>query len=67
MRLAVDGTLYMCLGQEHRFELRPLLRAGASDADLETAILQAIDLKPARHEFTDKPEQVVRFMSMTGG
>lgn len=67
VRLAVDGTLYMCLGQEHRFELRPLLRAGASDADLETAILQAIDLKPARHEFTDKPEQVVRFMSMTGG
>lgn len=67
VRLAVDGTLYMCLGQEHRFELRPLLRAGASDAELEVAILAAIDLKPERHEFKDKPEQVLRFMSMTGG
>ena len=28
VRLAVDGTLYLCLGQEHRFEFRPLLRAG---------------------------------------
>ena len=67
VRLSVDGTLYMCLGQEHRFELRPLLRAGASDAELEAAILHAIDLKPERHEFTEKPEQVLRFMSMTGG
>jgi cyclic pyranopterin phosphate synthase len=67
VRLAVDGTLYMCLGQEHRFELRPLLRAGASDAELEAAILTAIDLKPERHEFKEKPEQVLRFMSMTGG
>lgn len=67
VRLAVDGTLYLCLGQEHRFELRPLLRAGASDAELESAILHAIDLKPERHEFREKPEQVLRFMSMTGG
>lgn len=67
VRLSVDGTLYMCLGQEHRMELRPLLRAGCSDGELEAAILQAIDLKPERHEFTEKPEQVLRFMSMTGG
>lgn len=67
VRLSVDGTLYMCLGQEHRFELRPLLRAGIDDTELGAAILQAIDLKPERHEFTDKPEQVLRFMSMTGG
>jgi GTP 3',8-cyclase len=67
VRLAVDGTLYMCLGQEHRVELRPLLRAGVSDAELEAAILTAIDLKPERHEFKEKPAQVLRFMSMTGG
>lgn len=67
VRLSVDGTLYMCLGQEHRFELRPLLRAGASDAELEAAILHAIELKPERHAFREKPEQVLRFMSMTGG
>jgi len=67
VRLSVDGTLYMCLGQEHNFELRPLLRSGISDAELEAAIIEAIALKPERHEFSDKPEQVVRFMSMTGG
>jgi len=67
VRLSVDGTLYLCLGQDNKFELRPLLRAGISDDALQTAIRHAITLKPERHEFNEKPEQVVRFMSMTGG
>jgi cyclic pyranopterin phosphate synthase len=67
VRLSVDGTLYMCLGQEERFALRPLLRAGCSDAELEAAIRAAIELKPEKHEFTEQPQRVVRFMSMTGG
>ena len=67
VRLSVDGTVYMCLGQDHKFELRPLLRAGISDADLRQALYQAIALKPERHEFREKPAQVIRFMSMTGG
>ena len=67
VRLSVDGTLYLCLGQDNKFELRPLLRAGISDDDLQDAIRHAITLKPERHEFSEKPSQVVRFMSMTGG
>jgi cyclic pyranopterin phosphate synthase len=67
VRLSVDGTLYLCLGDEHKFELRPLLRAGISDSELEAVILNAIDLKPEKHEFNSKPENVIRFMSMTGG
>ena len=67
VRLAVDGTLYLCLGQEHKFEFRPLLRAGISDAGLQAAVREAISLKPERHEFSEKPRQVVRLMSMTGG
>ncbi len=67
VRLSVDGTLYLCLGQDHKFELRPLLRSGITDTALDEAIRQAIALKPERHEFNDKPGQVVRFMSMTGG
>ena len=67
VRLAADGTLYLCLGQEHKFEFRPLLRAGISDAELLDAVQHAITLKPERHEFKDKPQQVVRFMSQTGG
>ena len=67
VRLSVDGTLYPCLGQEHRYPLRPLLRSGCTDAELEAAIREAVARKPERHEFRDKPEQIVRFMSMTGG
>ncbi|QEL56233.1 GTP 3',8-cyclase MoaA [Chromobacterium paludis] len=67
VRLSVDGTLYMCLGQEEKMELRPLLRAGIDDAGLEAAIREAIELKPERHEFREQPQKLVRFMSMTGG
>ena len=67
VRLAVDGTLYLCLGQEQKFEFRPLLRGGASDAELEAAIRAAIELKPQKHEFTERPEKIIRFMAQTGG
>ncbi len=67
VRLSVDGTIYTCLGNEHKLELRPRLRAGCSESDLEAAILEAIALKPERHEFRERPEKGVRFMSMTGG
>jgi len=67
VRLSVDGTLYLCLGQDDKVELRPLLREGISDAELKSVLVNAIGLKPEKHEFKDKPEQVVRLMSMTGG
>jgi cyclic pyranopterin phosphate synthase len=67
VRLTVDGTLYLCLGQEDKLELGPILRAGASDAEIEQAILSAIARKPERHEFREAPAKLVRFMSMTGG
>jgi GTP 3',8-cyclase len=67
IRLAVDGTLYMCLGQEEKFSFRPLLRGGASDTEILAAIAEAIELKPEKHEFRESPLQIVRFMSQTGG
>lgn len=67
VRLSVDGTLYLCLGQDDKLELRPLLRQGISDDELKQALIDAIKLKPEKHEFNDKPNQVVRLMSMTGG
>lgn len=67
VRLSTDGTLYLCLGQDDKLELRPLLRAGISDDELKNVLIQAIALKPEKHEFKEKPEQVVRLMSMTGG
>jgi cyclic pyranopterin phosphate synthase len=67
VRLSVDGTLHLCLGQEHAVPLRPLLRSGITDEALRQAIVAALALKPARHEFNEKPEQVIRFMSSTCG
>jgi cyclic pyranopterin phosphate synthase len=67
VRLAVDGTLYLCLGQNHSVALRPLLRDGIDDDALKAALVEALRLKPERHEFNERPAQVVRFMNMTGG
>ncbi|MFZ5467345.1 MAG: GTP 3',8-cyclase MoaA [Pseudomonadota bacterium] len=67
VRLSVDGTLYMCLGQEHNYPLRDLLRRGIPDDELKEALIAAIGLKPERHEFREEPTKIVRFMSMTGG
>ncbi|MDC8757028.1 GTP 3',8-cyclase MoaA [Janthinobacterium fluminis] len=67
VRLAVDGTLYLCLGQEEKYEFRPLLRGGASDAELEAAIRAAIELKPQQHDFREQPGKIIRFMAQTGG
>lgn len=67
VRLTVDGQLHLCLGQDDRVDLRALIRAGASDAELATVLHQAVLRKPERHEFRERPEKLVRFMNMTGG
>ena len=67
VRLGVDGTLFLCLGQDHSLALRPHLRQGISDDGLRNLVVEAIARKPLRHEFNEKPGQVMRFMSMTGG
>ncbi len=67
VRLSVDGTLYLCLGQEDSVALRPHLRRGISNEGLEEIIVQAIAQKPERHEFREHPEKIIRFMSTTGG
>jgi len=67
VRLAVDGTMYLCLGNEHRYAFRDLLRAGASRGQLVEAVHEALAQKPERHEFREAPQKIVRFMSRTGG
>ncbi len=67
VRLAVDGTLYLCLGQDESVNFRSLLRMNCTDAALEQALLAGLRNKPARHEFRERPYQVIRAMSMTGG
>lgn len=67
VRLSVEGDLFACLGDEHRYPLRDFLRAGCSDNELSIHLRSAIALKPERHEFNDQKTRIVRFMSMTGG
>ena len=67
VRLSADGTLYLCLGQDHSYPLREHLRSGISDDELKQHILQAIEIKPEKHEFVQQPDKVIRFMSQTGG
>jgi cyclic pyranopterin phosphate synthase len=67
VRMSADGTLYLCLGQEDNVALAPLLRDGISDAALKQVIIDAVNRKPERHEFNEKPQQLVRFMALTGG
>ena len=67
VRLGVDGTLYLCLGQNDQVPLGRMMREGASDAELVAAIHGGILVKPERHEFNERPQQIVRFMSQTGG
>jgi cyclic pyranopterin phosphate synthase len=71
VRLTCTGTLYMCLGQNDAADFRPLLRDGASDAELEVAIRAAITRKPKGHDFiidrTERQPAVARHMSVTGG
>ncbi len=71
VRLTCTGVLYMCLGQDDSADFRPLLRAGASDDELDAAIIAAIARKPKGHDFIIDREHtrpaVARHMSVTGG
>src|SRR6185369_4953517 len=67
VRLTVDGTLHLCLGQDDNLDLRSLLRGGAADVDIDAAIHATLLRKPARHEFKESPMKLMRPMSKTGG
>jgi cyclic pyranopterin phosphate synthase len=67
VRLAADGTMYLCLGQREQLAFGPLLRRSASDEEIVEALRSAMNLKPERHEFNEKPEKISRHMAVTGG
>jgi len=70
VRITCKGELYLCLGQEDKIELMPLLREFPDDdAPIITAILNSMRIKPKGHDFDLRRAQpaVIRFMSHTGG
>jgi len=69
VRVTAEGKLVLCLGHEGALDLKTLMRRYPGDSErLRQAVVDALQLKPEKHEFrTDEQVQVVRFMSMTGG
>jgi cyclic pyranopterin phosphate synthase len=71
VRLTCTGRLYMCLGQNDAADFRELLRSGASPAEIDAALDEAMARKPKGHDFKIEREcaapAIDRRMSVTGG
>lgn len=68
VRLTASGRLLLCLGNEHSKDLLAELRSGCSDEEIRQSLIDALRLKPERHDFDLGEEvQILRFMSHTGG
>ena len=69
VRLTVEGRLLLCLGNEHSVDLKAVLRTHPGDmAILKQVIIDALLIKPEKHEFNIHEQPVIlRYMSMTGG
>ena len=70
VRITCKGELYLCLGQEDKVDLMPLLRENPNDdTPLIAAIISSMNIKPKGHDFDLRRTQpaIVRFMSHTGG
>ncbi|WP_340123060.1 GTP 3',8-cyclase MoaA [Methylobacter svalbardensis] len=69
VRLTVEGRLLLCLGNEHSVDLKQVIRTHPGDmAALKQAIVDAMLIKPEKHEFNINEQPVIlRYMSMTGG
>ncbi|WP_027159302.1 GTP 3',8-cyclase MoaA [Methylobacter luteus] len=69
VRLTVEGRLLLCLGNEHSVDLKKVLRAHPGDSKvLKQAIIDAMSIKPEKHEFNIHEQPIIlRHMSVTGG
>jgi cyclic pyranopterin phosphate synthase len=69
VRLTVEGRLLLCLGNEHSVDLKAVLREQpGNEAALKQAIVDAMRIKPEKHEFNIHEQPVIlRYMNMTGG
>lgn len=70
VRITCKGELYLCLGQDDKVDLMPLLRRyQEDDQPIIDAILASMAIKPKGHDFDLRrtAPAVIRFMSHTGG
>jgi len=70
VRISCKGELFLCLGQEEKIELMPIIREFPHDDNpIKEAIINSMKIKPKSHDFdlSNKKPAVIRFMSHTGG
>jgi cyclic pyranopterin phosphate synthase len=69
VRLTAEGRLLLCLGNEHSVDLKRIVRRYPGDMKrLQQEIIDAMQIKPEKHEFDLREQPVVlRHMNSTGG
>jgi GTP 3',8-cyclase len=71
LRVTATGQLYPCLGGGERVDLRAALRSDNPQANLATALNEALRIKPEKHHFRmdarGAAPALPRHMSTTGG
>jgi len=69
VRLTAEGRLLLCLGNEHSIDLKAIMRQYPQDeARIKQAIIDAMQIKPEKHEFNLKEQPIImRHMNTTGG
>lgn len=68
LRLTADGKIRPCLLSDTEIDIRPALRSGGDDRELERLVRLALEVKPERHSVAEGgPECWQRTMSRIGG
>ncbi len=68
LRLTSTGKLKPCLFSETEIDLKPALRGGAPDDEIERLLRLAIEIKPERHNISDRSDlNIFQVMSQIGG
>ena len=66
LRLTCDGKLRPCLGSYLEFDIMKVMRAGATDEELQRFFLDVVERKPQQHDFREN-YQPGRKMVAIGG
>lgn len=67
LRLTADGKVRPCLLADSELDLRAVVRGGASIAEIEDVLRQAIMIKPTGHHLDENLAPHDRMMSQIGG
>jgi cyclic pyranopterin phosphate synthase len=67
MRLTADGKFHLCLLNDDEIDLRRALRAGVSDAVIQSLLMQAVAAKPTGHHLERGISTEDRSMYQLGG